>query len=118
MTHEALLTHWPRLAGWLADDEQGRALRRHLAPAATEWKATGRPDTELYRAARLVSALDWAGGRGDRHAELTDVERDFLAASRNYADRELAEETAEPTGRPGHAGGWWPRAPPRSAWPR
>ena len=32
VTHEALLTYWPRLAGWLADDEPGRALRRHLAP--------------------------------------------------------------------------------------
>ena len=91
VTHEALLTHWPRLAGWLAEDEQGRALRRHLAPAAADWDATGRPDAELYRGARLASALDWVG---DRLAELTDVERDFLAASRDYADRELAEETA------------------------
>ena len=91
VTHEALLTHWPRLAGWLAEDEQGRALRRHLAPAAAEWDVTGRPDAELYRGARLASALDWTG---DRLAELTDVERDFLAASRDYADRQLAEETA------------------------
>ena len=91
VTHEALLTHWPRLAGWLAEDEQGRVLRRHLAPAAAEWNAAGRPDTELYRGARLASALDWAA---DRLAELTDVEQDFLAASRDYADRELAEETA------------------------
>ena len=91
VTHEALLTHWPRLAAWLAEDEQGRARRRHLAPAAAEWDATGRPDTELYRGARLSSALDWAD---DRLAELTDVERDFLAASRDYADRQLAEEIA------------------------
>jgi hypothetical protein len=93
LTHEALLTHWPRLAGWLAEDEQGRALRRHLAPAAAEWEATGRPDAELYQGARLASALDCAGERGDRLTELTDVERDFLAASRDYTDRELAEET-------------------------
>jgi DNA-binding SARP family transcriptional activator/WD40 repeat protein/energy-coupling factor transporter ATP-binding protein EcfA2 len=91
VTHEALLTHWPRLAAWLAEDEQGRALRRHLAPAAAEWDATGRPDTELYRGARLSGALDWAD---DRLAELTDVERDFLVASRDYADRQLAEEIA------------------------
>jgi WD40 repeat protein/DNA-binding SARP family transcriptional activator len=91
VTHEALLTHWPRLAGWLAEDEQGRTLRRHLAPAAAEWDATGRPDAELYRGARLASALDWTG---DRLAELTDREREFLAAGRDYADRELAAETA------------------------
>ncbi len=91
VTHEALLTHWPRLAGWLAEDEHGRALRRHLAPAAAEWHVTGRPDAELYRGARLASALDWIA---DQLAELTGVERDFLAASRDYADRELAQETA------------------------
>ena len=91
VAHEALLTHWPRLAGWLAEDEQGRALRRHLAPAAAEWATTGRPDAELYRGARLASALDWAG---DRLADLTGVENDFLAASRDYSDRELADEIA------------------------
>lgn len=91
LTHEALLTHWPRLAGWLADDEQGRSLRRHLAPAALAWHDAGRPDTELYRGARLASALDWAG---ERLAELTGVERDFLTASRDYSDRTLQEEIA------------------------
>ena len=91
VTHEALLTHWPRLAGWLADDERGRALRRHLAPAALDWNTAGRPDTELYRGARLAAALDWAG---ERLVDLTGLERDFLATSRDYADRELREEIA------------------------
>ncbi len=91
VTHEAVLTYWPRLAGWLADDEQGRALRRHLAPAALEWESAGRPDAELYRGARLASALDWAG---ERLADLTGVEREFLAASRDFSDRELQEEIA------------------------
>ena len=29
VAHEALLTAWPRLAEWLADDAVGRAVRRH-----------------------------------------------------------------------------------------
>ena len=112
VTHEALLTHWPRLAGWLAEDEQGRALRRHLAPAAAEWVATGRPDAELYRGARLAAALDLTG---DRIAELTDVEHDFLAASRDFADRSSPRRPPEPTGRSGLGAGCAPRSPPRSA---
>jgi DNA-binding SARP family transcriptional activator/WD40 repeat protein len=91
VTHEAVLTYWPRLAGWLADDEQGRTLRRHLAPAAVDWDTAGRPETDLYRGARLAGALDWAG---ERLVDLTAVERDFLLASRDLSDRELREEIA------------------------
>jgi DNA-binding SARP family transcriptional activator/WD40 repeat protein len=86
VAHEALLTAWPRLAGWLEDDAAGRAIRRHLAPAALEWHRRGRPDEELYRGPRLVAALDWAGGAGDG---LTLLEREFLEASRRAADAEL-----------------------------
>ena len=86
VTHEALLTAWPRLAHWLEDDAAGRAVRRHLAPAAREWAAAGRPDDELVRGARLAAALDWASGPG---ADLTPVEREFLDASQARADAEL-----------------------------
>jgi WD40 repeat protein len=89
VAHEALLSHWPRLARWLEEDEQGRALRRHLAPAAREWAQSGRPDAELYRGARLASALDWAGGHA---GDLNAVEEEFLAAGRAAADRELREQ--------------------------
>ena len=34
VAHEALLREWPRLRGWLDEDEAGRRLRRHLAPAS------------------------------------------------------------------------------------
>ncbi len=53
VVHEALLTAWPRLARWLEDDAAGRAVRRHLVPAARDWERGGEPDDELYRGARL-----------------------------------------------------------------
>ncbi|TQN41474.1 DNA-binding SARP family transcriptional activator [Blastococcus colisei] len=94
VAHEALLTEWPRLGRWLEDDAAGRVVRRHLAPAAREWEAAGRPEDELYRGARLTAALDWATTAGD---ELTPVERDFLDASRAHAERDLvaARQRAE-----------------------
>ncbi len=91
VTHEALLTAWPRLVRWLEEDAAGRAVRRHLTPAARDWDAAGRPDDELYRGARLTAALDWAAGAGD---ELTPAESDFLAASRAHAERDLADARA------------------------
>ena len=54
---------WPRLEGWLAADQQGRALRRHLAPAATDWDAGGREPAELYRGVRLNAVLEWVRDR-------------------------------------------------------
>jgi WD40 repeat protein len=88
VAHEALLTSWPRLARWLEDDAVGRAVRRHLAPAAHEWLRRGEPDDELFRGARLSAALDWAAEALD---DLTPLEQRFLAASRARADAELTE---------------------------
>ena len=94
VAHEALLSAWPRLVRWLEDDAAGRAVRRHLAPAARDWEAGHRPDDELYRGARLSAALDWAAGPD---AELTPAEQRFLDASRARADAELtaAQERAD-----------------------
>ncbi|MGY1807103.1 BTAD domain-containing putative transcriptional regulator [Blastococcus sp. SYSU D00669] len=88
VAHEALFTAWPRLTRWLEEDAAGRAVRRHLAPAAREWAGGGRPPEELYRGARLAAALDWAAG-ADAHP--TALEEEFLAASQRQAEAELEE---------------------------
>lgn len=83
VAHEALLREWPRLRAWLDDDEAGRRLRRHLAPAAAAWLGAGRDPGELYRGQRLTAALDFLAEHGD---DLTDPEREFLRASRDAAE--------------------------------
>ena len=70
LAHEALARAWPRLQGWLDEDVEGQRILRHLAGAADTWDAMGRPDSELYRGARLAHALDWrerANARPDPH---------------------------------------------------
>jgi DNA-binding SARP family transcriptional activator/WD40 repeat protein len=93
VAHEALLTAWPRLAGWLDEDAVGRSVRRHLTPAALEWHTHDRPDDDLYRGARLDAASEWADAQG---TALTDVEREFLDAGRAAVQAELtaAQERA------------------------
>jgi WD40 repeat protein len=88
VAHEALLREWPRLRGWLEEDVQGRALHRHLIGAAREWDESGRDPGELYRAARLTGALDWAG---EHDADLNTLEREYLDASRAAAEQEMAD---------------------------
>lgn len=91
IAHEALVRVWPRLRGWLDDDLDGHRVFRHLAGAADAWDAMGRPDSELYRGARLDRALQWR----DRAApELNETETEFLAASSALSEIELrAAET-------------------------
>jgi WD40 repeat protein len=89
VAHEALLREWPRLRGWLEEDAQGRRLHRHLIHAARDWHSAGRERAELYRGARLASALDWIAGRED---ELNELERDFIADSRAEAESQAERQ--------------------------
>ncbi|WP_260190824.1 serine/threonine-protein kinase [Actinophytocola gossypii] len=77
LSHDSLLTAWPRLREWVAEDRQGLLIRQQLDEAAAGWRARGEDRADLYRGARLAAALDWATGRAD----LTPDEWAFLRAS-------------------------------------
>jgi DNA-binding SARP family transcriptional activator/WD40 repeat protein len=85
VAHEALARAWPRLQSWLEDDTAGQRILRHLGASAEGWESLGRPATELYRGARLDTALEWRDATGP---DLTQLERDFLDASVEQAAAE------------------------------
>jgi WD40 repeat protein/DNA-binding SARP family transcriptional activator len=85
LAHEALARAWPRLQSWLEDDTAGQRILRHLGTAADEWQSLGRPASELYRGARLDTALEWQEAT---QPDLTDLERAFVAASVDHAQAE------------------------------
>ncbi|HYJ68097.1 MAG TPA: BTAD domain-containing putative transcriptional regulator [Nocardioidaceae bacterium] len=78
VTHEALARAWPRLREWLDEDVGGQRIRHHLTVAADVWEEMDRPNSELYRGARLAQAAAW---RDTSRPGLTEVELDFLEAS-------------------------------------
>ena len=84
LSHEALLREWPRYRAWLEEDRIGRRLHAHLTSAAGDWEARSRDAGELYRGARLASAVDWAAHHDDR---LNAVEREFIQSSRLESER-------------------------------
>src|SRR4029077_18822966 len=89
VAHEALLVRWPRLQGWLDDDRQWLALRRHLDTTADAWEAGGREPSELYRGARLATTLDAV----ELHQPvLTELERDLLSASCAARDADVVQQ--------------------------
>ena len=64
----------------------GRRLHEHLMQSARTWEEGGRDRAELYRGARLASALDW---RAEHLGEMNELERQFLVASRDAERDEL-----------------------------
>ncbi|GHA14776.1 AAA family ATPase [Streptomyces echinoruber] len=79
ITHEALLTAWPRLREWIEEDRAGNLLRQRLEEDSRAWQTSGRDSSLLYRGSRLEQAHAWARSAG--HAFLTRGAVDFLAAS-------------------------------------
>jgi serine/threonine protein kinase/DNA-binding SARP family transcriptional activator/WD40 repeat protein len=82
VAHESLLRSWPRLRGWLVDDHDLIRQLRHIGAAADGWAAAARADSELYRGARLESAVAVLEADAGR---FTPLEREFLEASRAAA---------------------------------
>jgi WD40 repeat protein/DNA-binding SARP family transcriptional activator len=89
VAHEALLREWPRLRAWLEEDAEGHRLHQHLTHVAGEWQESERDPAELYRGARLASALDWAESHD---SELNELEREFLDSSRAASEREAERQ--------------------------
>ncbi|GAA1198522.1 hypothetical protein GCM10009675_12650 [Prauserella alba] len=82
LSHDALLTAWPRLREWVEAERQDILVRQRLDEAAANWRDGEQDRGDLYRGARLATALEWADGR-----ELTENQRAFLHASRREQQR-------------------------------
>ncbi|MGW8062502.1 nSTAND1 domain-containing NTPase [Streptomyces ziwulingensis] len=80
LAHEALITAWPRLRGWIDAERDRLRVHRALSEAARTWLALGREGAALYAGSRLTAAHD-AFPHDHRSTELTAVEREFLGAS-------------------------------------
>ena len=84
IAHDVLLQAWPRLRGWLDEDETSTILYGQLADDTARWRATGNDRAVLYRGVQLAAAREaarvWAGDP-DRYAPLSASEAEFLRAS-------------------------------------
>jgi tRNA A-37 threonylcarbamoyl transferase component Bud32 len=60
IAHEALLTEWNRLRGWIDASRDDLRLHRQLAAAATEWQSANQHPDYLLRGPRLDQLAEWA----------------------------------------------------------
>jgi WD40 repeat protein len=80
ITHDALLTAWPRLHGWIDSGQAGLITRRRIADAARAWDDAGREATWLWRGGQLAIATEWAADPAN-HGTLAKVASEFVDAS-------------------------------------
>ena len=86
LTHDALLTAWPRLRSWIEGGKDGLRTRRRITEGARAWADAGRESAALWRGSQLAVARDWAADE-DNRASLPTLAAEFVAAS-------IAEDSA------------------------
>jgi energy-coupling factor transporter ATP-binding protein EcfA2 len=86
ITHEALISAWPRLQTWLVNDREGQRVHRQLTEATATWIDHDRDPGTLLRGARLAIVKEWARG----HHDANRAERAFLDVSVAAEHRERA----------------------------
>jgi WD40 repeat protein/transcriptional regulator with XRE-family HTH domain len=91
LAHEALISTWPRLRGWVDAERDRMRVHRRLTEDASAWEELERDPGGLYRGGRLGAAEEAfpAAHRG----ELARSERAFLTASLAARDQERRAAT-------------------------
>ncbi|MDG4856898.1 DNA-binding protein [Streptomyces sp. T-3] len=84
LAHEALITAWPRLRGWIDEERERLRTHRGLTEAARTWSSLERDPSALYRGTRLAGAEELLTDPD----QLTCLEREFLDNCRAARARE------------------------------
>jgi WD40 repeat protein/DNA-binding SARP family transcriptional activator len=90
VAHEAILSQWKRLRGWIEERRGDLLLHRRLVEAVAEWQDTGHDPEYLPREGRLAQFEAWVDGTD---LALTAGEREFLAEARSAADAAARRRT-------------------------
>ena len=90
LSHDVLLRAWPRLRGWLEEDQASWIQHAQLADAAAAWHDSRQDPSFLYRGAQLAALQQavtrWSANPA-RYPALTGTQRNFLHASQRSAAR-------------------------------
>lgn len=92
VSHEALLTAWPRLHEWVLVDLDEARMQRRISDAAAAWRERDRDPSSLLRGGPLADAQELASGPLTSRRVLGAAEEQFVAASVAQAE---AEQLAE-----------------------
>ncbi|WP_069166764.1 WD40 repeat domain-containing protein [Nocardia altamirensis] len=77
LVHDLLLTGWPRMAEWLAEEKEFAPARQRIEADAREWARQERPTSLLYSRTRLEDAAEWM----QRTESSNRLAREFVSTS-------------------------------------
>lgn len=90
VAHEALLTEWNLLRGWIEEDRENIRLSRLLETECHEWQVRfKKSDEALLTGAKLATIAEW---KEKNKRKLLIEEAEFLQKSLAKRDREIQEE--------------------------
>ena len=89
VAHEALISNWGTLRGWVNEDREFLLWRERLDALRMEWERVQKNEDALLRGPLLIEAQRWFDQRSQ---DLSDQERKFISASREERERLAREE--------------------------
>ncbi len=90
LAHEALITGWPTLRGWVAGRRDAEQTRRRLDDKAAEWVRLGRGDGGLLDEIELAETERWVSGPDAAEVGFDPALVDLATASRASIERSRA----------------------------
>lgn len=91
ISHESLLSNWPRLVRWLAQDAESAQLRDQLRQAAGVWNQRGRSEDLLWTGTAFLEFQLW---RQRYSGGLTSTEEEFARAMARRASKRRRQRQA------------------------
>ena len=89
-SHEAILSHWERLANWIADKREDLRFGSQLLSDAKAWENTDKSDDSyLVRGTKLAQAIEW-----QENSDPNSLQKEFISKS-IIADQKRQRELQE-----------------------
>ena len=85
IVHEALISNWPTLSGWISSDRHFQSWLRQLRPSLAAWRSAPEDKSRLLSGYPLATAEQWFG---QRQADLSAEERKYVNTAIQWRDSE------------------------------
>ena len=92
VAHEALITHWPKLQGWLEENRANLQLRQSIREASLEWRKEQEESALVHHGNRLAAAEELLNQKGFLNESEIAYVNACITKQRDEREWELLQE--------------------------